>query len=512
MGLLVTFLLVLFAILLPVATAYVNITTYDTPYGKFNIGQEPRGRGTFGIGMSSTVTFFFCIWTAIHPDIVAGASATDRVVYKTILMIISILVPEGPAVSAFGQWREANVLLAAWRLKMGYPKTTWTARLQFWTTDDNDGFGLEGAFFVVMGGFVVDLHPPNKTTAGVVPPRPQTTTLTSYGFLKYLDEGYIHRSTFLKESINDKSQSSAISKSLAGLQAMWFMVQCVSRWSVGLTLTLLEIHVAIQVLCTAVLYVFWWWKPLDVSTPIKIVLQMGVSGDHSLPVIPNFSISDLELEQNKSDDELLSGSLATQSFITRRSPFGIPGLLSKASHDLAMHVTKLRIGLVEEERKSSTSAMALEGALVIGSGVLHAAAWNSTFPTVIEGWLWRGASLSICILPVPIVYLVLLNGYHDDLNMVLWKLQLTEYNVFTWFHTWGIEIVSACRRHAVKTDSHRLINKIWVQAIMIPYTLLLIGGYCWAVIFLTVESYICLRDLPADSFMTPRWINYWPHI
>lgn len=115
-----------------------------------------------------------------------------------------------------------------------------------------------------MGGFVVDLEIPGNVTS----------TLTPNGFLKYLDEGYIHKNTFDRASIADRGKSSAIAKSIAGSQALWFMVQCVSRWWVGLPLTLLEIHVGIQVLDTAVLYAFWWSKLLDVNTPIKIVLRL----------------------------------------------------------------------------------------------------------------------------------------------------------------------------------------------------------------------------------------------
>lgn len=65
----------------------------------------------------------------------------DRVYYKSYLMSLSIMVPEALAILAFGQWREAKVLLAARRSKMGIKEPTWREKLKFWKSDD-DGFGL----------------------------------------------------------------------------------------------------------------------------------------------------------------------------------------------------------------------------------------------------------------------------------------------------------------------------------------------------------------------------------
>lgn len=514
MGLLLNFLLiVLSTIVVSSRPANVTMNSYEGLYGKITIGQEPRGRGTFGIVLSSTVTFFFCIWTAVHPNLVAGASFYSRMIYRSFLMILAIGVPEGIAVCAFGQWREARVLLKAWRLKMEIPEPTWTETFKFWLIED-DGLGLDGAFFVVMGGFLVDLV--NPITGRVVTPVGQTTTLTSNGFLKYLDEGYIHKLTFDRVQIAEKGSSSVLAKSIAGAQALWFMVQCFSRWSVGLPLTLLEIHVGIQVLCTVALYMFWWSKPLDVNTPIKIVLQM--KGDYKqlndtmLPIHPIISQSDLECEFTKRDAQLLDANSMTQSFITQPAQGGVKAMVCKASHDVVIYVTERPIGASKANKKSSLKSVVFEGVLVVGSGILHAAAWNVAFPTLVECWLWRVSSVALIVFPLGIVWVTMANRYHQDLAMMLWKMQMTMHTLRSWLSMWFVELFTCCKRHTITSRGRRSPILFVVHAVQLAIAISMLGCYAAAIAFVTFESYISLRSPPEGAFLTPVWVNYWPHV
>lgn len=515
MGFLVTFFfLVLSAVLVPpVAPSNITITSYDDPrYGTFTLGHEPRGRGTFGIILSCTVTFFFCIWTAVHPNIIAGGTRRNRVAYKAFLMFLSIILPEGLALCAFAQWREAKILLFEWRTKMGIPQRTWAEKLKFWQTAEDDGLGLDGAFFVVMGGFVVDL----STTAAVVPDDelgPRWTTLTSKGFIKYLKEGYIHKDTFLHEAIADKGKSSSIAKSIAGVQALWFMAQCVSRWWVGLTVTLLEIHVGIQVIFTMVLFVFWWSKPLDVGVPIKIILRLeDESGEKTIPnfhITPTFSELDLEWEEVKSDKYLLDEGTKTQSFITRPSPPGLLPILAKASHDLLICINEGHIGAGEHDSKL---AMAFEASMMVIGGSLHAVAWNSEYPTIIECWLWRVCSIGICVLPIVIGLLTVLSQYHLELAMVLWKFQLKKHSFSTLVRVMYSEAGKSLARHAPEGSRPGSIRKYFLPVVQLSASCITISLYAVSILFITVESYLCLRSPPIDAFLTPLWTDYWPHV
>ncbi|RPB07509.1 hypothetical protein P167DRAFT_464562, partial [Morchella conica CCBAS932] len=193
---------------------------------------EPRGRGTTGIILSCVATFLFCIWGTVHPNIIVGAKSYYRLFYKAVLMLVAIVVPEDLILSAFAQYRQAKDLHNLW-LK-------------------------QRAFFVVMGGFVVK--------------RPSTGTvrIQGQGFKHYIDLIDKDDMGRHRQAILDKGKASNMAKCLAGLQALWLIVQCFARWQAGLPVTLLEVHVAIQVVCTMIIFFCWWGKPLDVNQHIEI--------------------------------------------------------------------------------------------------------------------------------------------------------------------------------------------------------------------------------------------------
>lgn len=261
-------------------TDSVVITTYGKTHGlQATFASEPRGRGTVSILISCSATFFFCVWTAMHPNIIPGVSGWCRFYYKAVLMLVSILIPEGVLICAMGQYRDAKALRKAWRQCDKIPPHS------------KHMMDMQVAFFVVMGGFVVDeeeldeeeLHPlsnPDKPTRRqktkifpeLIPVNRCRAILTPSGFRKYLDDGLIHDKTFDVAMIDDKCKANMLAKVLAGAQALWLVAECAARWNANLTLTLLEIHVLIQVVRTALIYGFWWEKPLDVNEPIVIKL------------------------------------------------------------------------------------------------------------------------------------------------------------------------------------------------------------------------------------------------
>ncbi|KAI5777140.1 hypothetical protein EDC01DRAFT_624397, partial [Geopyxis carbonaria] len=239
---------------------------FNTSTGKVYFASEPVGRGTWGIIFSSTATFIFCVWTSVHPNIIPNVSTWDRVFYRAILTIVSIVVPEGMIMCAYSQWLEAKEI-----------KEHWESYLD--SEDDRDYLGMDGAFFVVMGGFVVDVKPEGAITPiksrhlTRLPEGDQpeyTTTLTASGFVAYLKEGRINANSFDKKAIVDKGKSNNVAKLLSGTQTLWLAIQCISRWKSGMRITLLEIHVLIQVVCTIIIYVSWWNKPFDVNEPLSI--------------------------------------------------------------------------------------------------------------------------------------------------------------------------------------------------------------------------------------------------
>lgn len=72
----------------------------------------------------------------------------------------------------------------------------------------------------------------------------------------------------LKDEIEDKGKSDMLAKTLVCIQALWMVMNCISRKIAGLPLTLLELNVVMHVACAMVVFGLWWKKPHDAGRPI----------------------------------------------------------------------------------------------------------------------------------------------------------------------------------------------------------------------------------------------------
>ena len=105
-------------------------------------------------------------------------------------------------------------------------------------------------------------------------------------------------------------------------------------------------------------------------------------------------------------------------------------------------------------------------------GGAHVAAWNSHFPTEIEGELWRVcAIIATCYVTIAVLLPFLIDPLTPRIGVV------------------G-ESVDICCFFGVSFGA--------------------LLFFC-ARAFLTVESFLSLRSLPQGSFQTVSWSNYWPH-
>jgi hypothetical protein len=68
-----------------------------------------------------------------------------------------------------------------------------------------------------------------------------------------------------KKYLQVKSKANGLAKFLVCLQASWFCVQCLVRVGQALPVTLLEINTFAHSLCALLVYILWWYKPLDVE-------------------------------------------------------------------------------------------------------------------------------------------------------------------------------------------------------------------------------------------------------
>ncbi|GKZ80134.1 hypothetical protein AnigIFM56816_004351, partial [Aspergillus niger] len=329
----------------------------------------------------------------MHPNVVPVQRTSARIYYKLALMIGAALTPEVIFCMAVSQWLEAKRVLRAWR-------AAWDDDEKF--QDFQDVLRMPGAFFVTMGGFVVDSNKfksepcDQGKNLGDKEARYRTetdeliTTIGSPGFILLLERGIIRRlvesgqltkSHFDHNVIEDKGKANNIAKAIVVCQAMWLLVQLIGRKSAGLPVTLLEAHVAIQILYSVTTYLFWWSKPLNVAVPIPIPLDAdaGEMGGHDLES-PSISL------------------FRGQSFITERRSNGTFVHMSfRAAYDSVVMLQPI----VEF----------VQAFTAIVNGGLHATLWNSHFPTSIERLLWRLSAVGMGLFPLLIYLFIYDKGF-----------------------------------------------------------------------------------------------------
>ncbi|KAF7970711.1 hypothetical protein HWV62_21010 [Athelia sp. TMB] len=111
------------------------------------------------------------------------------------------------------------------------------------------------AFFIIMGGY----HAYNKQ--GPLYP------LGPSAVVSLVRDGKLVPPT--TDELSDKSKGDVLSKGIAILQTIWFVMQCIARLAEHLPITNLEVMTLAYTVMTVAMYVAWWDKPLNVSCAIR---------------------------------------------------------------------------------------------------------------------------------------------------------------------------------------------------------------------------------------------------
>ncbi|KAL8685352.1 MAG: hypothetical protein Q9218_007819 [Villophora microphyllina] len=126
---------------------------------------------------------------------------------------------------------------------------------------------LVHGFYALMGGFALT----SDRTEGTFFPRDLTrATLTPNGLEFLLQHEPQALPNVTADQIRDKSKADGLKKTLVCAQALWFCIQCITRLSQSLPISLLELNTVGHALCALVIYLLWWDKPLDICEPTLI--------------------------------------------------------------------------------------------------------------------------------------------------------------------------------------------------------------------------------------------------
>ncbi|KAI0062757.1 hypothetical protein BV25DRAFT_1915884 [Artomyces pyxidatus] len=381
-------------------------------------------RTRYTIIWSSLVTILACVWSAVHRNIAGparpGESRARRVVGSLLevakIVVVTLLVPEWVLAWAVRQFLNARDLARQLEGSRGEAKSAWSdkrARLQgmkpekekkrerskvgSWLEDDSGGAlvafeesmvavdgrvgRLDGkwktrhGFFIIMGGFHyyengVPKHPLSRW---------DVAELVRTGDLVPPTEG----------EIRGWSQGDALSKTLAVVQTLWFVVQCIARAIEGLPITQIEIMTLAYTTITVAMYVAWWEKPQNVGSPVRVAMKLP-------PPRP-----------------------VMRRRWYRRVFYAIAGwqdVFSNLREELRVP-TFYGGNTGEDGNGSHADVVALCAAMVFGA--VHCAAWNYAFPSHTERLIWRISSLAIVAVPGAMLLVVLVYLGTDGTQDVL---------------------------------------------------------------------------------------------
>ena len=383
---------------------------------------------------SALSTYGICVWVTVHKDIVPYCGRWHQFVYKLWWVIVAFFSPEFLLLVAVGQLRHAKMIHQLWKER--FPDT----------------LGIEGAYFLLMGGYTIRQDWVEKEFGK----RPrQAVTLTVKGFERLLDllikpaEGggtepgvlsisekkenlrilttTLSVNPFNQEEIRERGNGNGISKAITICQTGWFVLQCFIRKLNGLPTTLVEVQVSIQILYAVSMFLFWWKKPLDPNEPIEIslnehlwnrlvnpgegqgekegqpdtgneVISVPIHSNHTDPSTGVYSSSPIQvvpaLKGTPSPDQDTAKSVTFVSNGTDLSPtnqYNKDMLVVIERSELTISNLCFRVthSVISNLRSNHFTDFCALCLCIIINGALHAISWNAHFPTPTESLLWK---------------------------------------------------------------------------------------------------------------------------
>jgi hypothetical protein len=125
---------------------------------------------------------------------------------------------------------------------------------------------LEHGFLVVMGGMGITIAEGQDQEM-----LNNGSTITPFGALTLAKVGVLP--DFEKERIAGRCKADSLGKMLVCIQALWMVLQTITRKVGGLPITLLELNTLAHVTCAVLMYFIWWKKPQNVDELFKVPVQ-----------------------------------------------------------------------------------------------------------------------------------------------------------------------------------------------------------------------------------------------
>ncbi|KAF7369925.1 hypothetical protein MSAN_00622000 [Mycena sanguinolenta] len=312
-------------------------------------------RTLFSIVWGCLATIFACTWVSVHPNVPPPNQSSLQLFWRRLkMMLIAMIAPEVMVGFAARQFFGSRRMVKEFK------------------------FSRTQAFFFCMGGFVSPTGYPIATKEQLKDPKLGPEFQKAIGNIN-------------EEDIKDRSKGDALSKGVALLQGLWFIMQCVARVHQHLAVTQLEIATLAFAIVNIFIWLLWWNKPLDVQRPIVV-------GPPTQPDSENITLP-IQLPRSTRFWSTIFGY--SEDEYRPLSSVSVPSFWS--------------INLDESNDNGVGILLFLVGTLF---GAIHCAAWNTVFPTDYEMWIWRTSSVVIVVYP-GLTFLILLIAMSDWLDSVV---------------------------------------------------------------------------------------------
>jgi hypothetical protein len=409
----------------------------------------PSTRGTIDILWSCIFTAFLCSWSAIHLDVPTKRSGRwKKVPHRLKWMLIALLAPEFITLNALIDFMNASSTAKKIN-ELEITTNKWT---------------LTHGFFVNMRGFTT-----KKNMQTDIWGRQEDIPLAKVHFLSGLREGEFDLPEITEAEIQDKGKSDTLGKLITCVQGAWLVAQIIGRAAQRLPITTLEITTSGWVLCMLLSYIFWWKKPLGVLVPVTLQLREDPPADARSSMMMTDDGEERERPSPARHPDFSNWSpWQVGHYVNTEWDVMMNEVLDSPVHALMAHYT---FGL-----PIKSCAFFIMVCLAVGG--VHFAAWKFSFPTAAERWMWQIASISTAVLPfIPTVvagivmytYATFVGDFDDDR--------------YGRFKRW---------------------NKVlaWI----------LLSMYFTARLYLLIEAFVGLRQVPTGVYEQVQWASFIPHV
>ena len=419
---------------------------------------QPNTRGTWDIIQTCVLTIFLCSWSSLCLNI--GANRTSRKTFlktKFAWMLFTILYPEATVGTAGQQYFAARQSVEEFS-QMGY--TQWTMR---------------HAFFADMGGFLLQAPDSPAFPAFPVDSR-QLAYLVKNGHVDYP----LHVDT---RTIWDKNKADGFARTVTLFQISWFAIQCIARGAQNLSLTTLELSTIAFILCTLHTLFYWNHKPLDAEVPIILYTRKTIA-----EILTNAG-PDAEKPYLSTPLDFVIPKATKSDFIGlwwemwwAGNSYVFDGVLFN-THPKPRPIQAFANTRTVPASDNAWLPMIWATFILSFYFGIHFAAWNFHFPTPVERALWRAAVLIISgLVTLYFVCFALLAPRPKVLSRLLFG-------------------------HA-NVDTLKDVIFLLPQRVIAFLVQGIFGLYSLARLYIIVQSFVGLREVPIDTFTNVQWSNF----